>query len=66
MTQQELIVKQQLEIEDLKKQTADFKSAIDKAKRYFIAIGMHLNHNVLMFNTEQKKWAMNVYQTLDI
>lgn len=61
MTTEQLITKQQLEIEELKTQNTDF---LDLIKWFVIsayAVGWPLNDNILWFNKEQrvyiKRWA---------
>jgi len=62
MTKDELITKQQLEIEHYKAQSdanAKIKSDI-LGKAY--NIGQPLNDNILQFNSKQQKWVWDVVQ----
>lgn len=54
MTTDELIVKQQLEIEELKIENNDLRMSIAKAHGYIICIGGPLNDDRLGFNKEQR------------
>ena len=55
MTKDELIVKQQLEIEELKKQEADFFSRMLSIYGELYNIGAPLNDNIDGFNAKQRK-----------
>ena len=60
MTKDELIVKQQLELEKYKKMLEDNKKLKSKIVRKFYACGQPLNDNVLQMNKEQMKWCFEV------
>ena len=60
MTKDELIVKQQLEIEKYKKMLEENKKLKSKIVRKFYACGQPLNDNVLQMNKEQMKWCFEV------
>jgi hypothetical protein len=65
MGKDELIVKQQLEIEQYKTMLQE-NAAIRKALiARFYGIGAPLNDNVLQFNREQQKWCFQVAQLVD-
>lgn len=60
MTRDELITKQQLEIEESRAALNDNAQILDKLHGQFYAIGAPLNDNVLQFNKEQMKWCFDV------
>jgi len=66
MTQEELITKQQLEIEAYKKAFKENNRLIERVKGNFIAIGQPLNDNILKFDNKQLTWAMEIYDLLNI
>lgn len=53
MTKDELIVKQQLELEELRAELAELKSSIQRANLIMICIGGPLNDNSLKYTKEQ-------------
>lgn len=53
MTKEELITKQQLEIEDLKVKLSELQEAIKAASAHFTCIGGPLNDNFLEFDKRQ-------------
>ncbi len=64
MTKEELITKQQLQIEELTKDLEYTNGLLEQASRMFICIGAPLNDNVLKFNKQQLKWASEVHNIL--
>jgi len=60
MTKDELIAKQQLEIEEYKQMLQDNTDLKRDLEMMFYAIGQPLNDNVLQFNKEQQKWCFRV------
>jgi len=60
MTKDELIAKQQLEIEEYKKMLQENTELKRDLEMMFYAIGQPLNDNVLQFNKEQQKWCFRV------
>ena len=62
MTKDELIAKQQLEIEDYKAQLIENTKIGREIKGKFYNIGAPLNDNILQFNKEQKKWCFQVVE----
>jgi len=65
MTKEELIVKQQLEIENYKEIFKSNKEIIDSLYMDFYAIGRPLNDNILNFNREQLIWCWNVDKKIE-
>lgn len=65
MSKDELIAKQQLEIEQYKIAMAENKKTAKDLHMKFFAIGQPLNDNVLQFNKEQIKWAFSVYDLIE-
>ena len=63
MTKDELITKQQLQIEEYKRMLQENTKTIDDLKMRFYGIGQPLNDNVLMFNKDQLLWCV---KTLDL
>ena len=55
MNKDELITKQQLEIENLKQQVIDYNECMIAIYGLLFNIGAPLNDNVLGFNVEQRK-----------
>lgn len=65
MTKDELITKQQLQLEEYKiamKENAKLKH--DLTMR-FVAIGQPLNDNRLQFNKDQQKWCFGVLELIE-
>lgn len=60
MTKDELITKQQLQIEEYKKMLEENTELKRDLEMKFYAIGQPLNDNVLQFNKEQQKWCFGV------
>jgi len=56
MTQEELITKQQLRIEELEDELNGYKADFGTIYTMLYAVGAPLNDNVLGFNKEQLKW----------
>lgn len=65
MEMTELIAKQQLEIEDYKKQLEENMEIVAKLNSKFFSIGAPLNDNVLQFNKEQLKWCFKVSELVE-
>ena len=65
MTKDELIVKQQLELEKYKEMLEENKKLKSKIVRKFYACGQPLNDNVLQMNKEQMKWCFEVAGLLE-
>lgn len=65
MTKDELIVKQQLQIEVYKQMLEENSQLKRDLEMSFYAIGQPLNDNVLQFNKEQKKWCLEVVSLID-
>lgn len=65
MTEEELIVKQQILIEELKLLCQRNDEIINDIKYYFTGIGQPLNDNVLKFNSEQLRWCYNVFDKIN-
>ena len=62
MTKDELITKQQLQIEEYKQILEENSELIKELKMRFYAIGQPLNDNVLMFNKEQLLWCFKTVE----
>lgn len=62
MSKDELIVKQALKIEEMKKILKNNKKILKKIHSNLFSIGAPLNDNKLQFNNDQLKWllALNV------
>jgi SMC interacting uncharacterized protein involved in chromosome segregation len=60
MTKDELISKQQLQIEEYKQMLQENTELKRDLKMMFYAIGQPLNDNILQFNKEQQKWCFRV------
>ncbi len=65
MTKDELIVKQQLEIEEYKQMLEENSQLKYDLEMSFYAIGQPLNDNVLQFNKDQKKWCFQVVSLIE-
>jgi hypothetical protein len=65
MTKDELIAKQQLEIEDYKVQLVANKKIKREIRNKFISIGKPLNDNILHFNKDQLKWCFQVVDLVE-
>jgi len=61
MSKDELISKQQLELEDLKEQLRENKETLEELHGKFYNIGAPLNDNILKFNDKQLSWCGSVY-----
>lgn len=61
MTKDELIVKQQLEIERLKSNQDHNKRMLKKLFGEFYSCGAPLNDNILKFDRTQLLWCLDVY-----
>ena len=60
MTKDELIAKQQLQIEEMKASLEENKEIKKRLHGKFYNIGAPLNDNVLRLNNEQLKWCMQM------
>jgi hypothetical protein len=60
MTKDELIAKQQIEIEDLKARLKENATLKRKIKGMCFAIGAPLNDNILQMNKDQLKWCFQI------
>ena len=65
MNKDELITKQQLEIEGFKKRLAEHKKIKKDLFYKFYSIGAPLNDNILAFNHKQLQWCMSVHTLID-
>lgn len=65
MTKEELITKQQLEIEEYKIAAKENNETIKELKGQFIGIGQPLNDNVLRFNGYQLQWCYRVLELIE-
>ena len=65
MTQEELICKQQIALEELTLLLAVNKQTVKALKSKFYSIGQPLNDNILQFNKEQLKWVFSVEQLIN-
>lgn len=65
MNKDELIIKQQLQIEEYKQMLEQNSELIADLKMRFYAIGQPLNDNVLMFNKEQLKWCFKTVELVE-
>ena len=65
MTKDELIAKQQMEIENLKLHLSRFKDARDRIIKYMVCIGGPLNDNKLMYTNEQKQIFFRISSQID-
>lgn len=64
MSKDELIAKQQLEIEEYKMLAEQNKKLVSEISGSFTAIGRPLNDNVLQFNSRQLKWCFDVHELI--
>jgi hypothetical protein len=60
ITPEELIAKQQLEIENLKLLLKENSELISELSNSFYSVGAPLNDNVVKMNKEQMKWCFGV------
>lgn len=60
MTKDQLITKQQLQIEEYKSLLEENSEIIQLLKNQFYCIGAPLNDNILQFNKAQQKWCREV------
>lgn len=65
MTKDELISKQQIEIENYKIILDEHLRLKNKIRFRFYAIGQPLNDNVLNFNQDQIKWCLGTVELID-
>ena len=65
MTKEELIAKQQLEIEGYKAQLIENTKIGREIKGKFYNIGQPLNDNILQFNKDQMKWCFQVVELVE-
>ncbi len=65
MTKEELITKQQLEIEECKSFIENTEKIKRNLRMKLYAIGQPLNDNVLKMNKEQLKWCFEINTLVD-
>jgi hypothetical protein len=65
MTKEELITKQQLEIEHYKVMFNENEEIKKKLIGKFYSIGQPLNDNALQFNKQQHKWCFQVVELVE-
>lgn len=65
MTKDELITKQQIEIEDMKQMLIENSELKKEIIGKFYNIGQPLNDNNLQFNKEQHKWCFEVVELVE-
>ncbi len=65
MTREELIVRQQLQIEEYKQMLQENSEIIKTIKGRFYNIGQPLNDNILEFNKEQMAWCFKVVDLVE-
>ena len=65
MTTEELITKQQLEIEQYKSMLEENKEILKAIKGKLYSIGQPLNDNVLKFNKDQLIWCMGLADIIE-
>jgi SMC interacting uncharacterized protein involved in chromosome segregation len=65
MTKDELIAKQQLQIEEYKKMLKENTELKRDLEMMFYAIGQPLNDNILQFNKKQQKWCFRVVSLVE-
>ncbi len=65
MTREELIVRQQLQIEEYKQMLQENSEIIKTIKGRFYNIGHPLNDNILEFNKEQMAWCFKVAELVE-
>ncbi len=65
MTKNELIAKQQIQIEEYKAMLDENSEIIKSLNGKFYSIGAPLNDNVLQFNKDQQKWCFGVVELIE-
>jgi hypothetical protein len=65
MTKDELIAKQQLQIEDYKARLIENTKIGREIKGKFYNIGQPLNDNILQFNKDQIKWCFQIVELVE-
>lgn len=65
MTEQELITKQQLEIEELKQENEHIKEQMRNIYKIIYGIGGPLNDNKAQFNERQRDYFHNIVKNID-
>lgn len=65
MTKDELIAKQQLELEDYKSTLEANKGILKNIHGMFYSIGAPLNDNKLEFNKAQRNWCHEVVELIE-
>ena len=65
MTKDELISKQQLEIEEYKQKLIENSEIKKDLEMRFYAMGQPLNDNCLQFNKEQLKWCFKTVELVE-
>ena len=65
MSKDELIAKQQIQIEQYKETLKENIGLISRIKGKFYNIGQPLNDNVLQMNKDQMKWCFSVVELIE-
>lgn len=65
MTVEELVTKQQLEIEMYKNKAAMDEKKLSVIKGRFTSIGQPCNDNILKMNRDQLKWCFEVLELIE-
>jgi hypothetical protein len=65
MTKDELIVRQQIQIEKMSAKLKQNKAVYKKAISRFYSIGAPLNDNLLKFNSEQLRWCAGLVELIN-
>lgn len=64
MNKDELIAKQQLEIEEMKMKLISNNETYKQLHGMFYSIGAPLNDNILKMNVDQLRWCSKVYNLI--
>ena len=65
MTQEQLITKQQIEIEEYKQLLQENNKIKHDLTMMFYAMGQPLNDNILKFNQDQLKWCVKIIELIE-
>jgi len=65
MTKDELLIKQQLQIEEYKEMLKENKELKSQIVGKFYSIGQPLNDNVLQMNKDQMMWCFGVVELVE-
>lgn len=65
MTQEQLITKQQIEIEEYKQLLQENVKIKHDLTMRFYAMGQPLNDNILKFNQDQLKWCVKIIELIE-